>query len=94
MRLADGDTGMEGRVEVCFNSSYNNTICDDFWDELEARVVCRQLGFSLAEGLTCRTHSIVLNAYTNFIPISRFSAHQECIFRGGDWKYIAEWFEL
>ena len=34
----------EGTVLVCFNNTYHS-VCDDFWDELEARVVCRQLGF-------------------------------------------------
>ena len=33
-----------GRVEICFNNTFN-TICDDFWDDLDARVVCNQLGF-------------------------------------------------
>ena len=39
-----GASSLEGRVEICRNDSYS-TICDDFWDELEAQIVCRQLGY-------------------------------------------------
>ena len=34
----------EGTVLVCYENVYE-TVCDDYWDELEATVVCRQLGY-------------------------------------------------
>ena len=44
IRLMGGANPLEGRVEICLENTYS-TVCDDFWDELEARVVCRQLEY-------------------------------------------------
>lgn len=45
VRLQDGPTQFEGRVEVCLAEEWR-TVCNDFWGHNEALVVCRQLGFS------------------------------------------------
>ena len=44
LRLAGGRSSNEGRVEICINGLWG-TVCDGFWDNNDARVVCRQLGF-------------------------------------------------
>lgn len=44
LRLVHSERNHEARVEICFNNTYGS-ICAEFWDELDAQVVCGQLGF-------------------------------------------------
>ncbi|XP_038072278.1 uncharacterized protein LOC119740886 isoform X2 [Patiria miniata] len=47
VRLADGQSSNEGRVEVFWNGAWG-TVCDNYWDIINANVVCRELGYSQA----------------------------------------------
>ena len=53
----DGRNQSEGRVEICAFDVWG-TVCDDSWDDRDARVVCRQLGY------TCK---FLVSVYFNVI---------------------------
>ena len=44
VRLTGGLTQYEGAVEVYLNSQWRS-VCYDGWDELDAKVVCREINY-------------------------------------------------
>ncbi len=45
MRLIHGPDEFRGTVQVYYDGHFG-TICDDRWDDVDAQVVCSQLGYS------------------------------------------------
>ena len=36
-----------GRVELCFGNFWSTICSDDEWDDIDAQVICKQLGYSI-----------------------------------------------
>ena len=50
VRLVDGGTEVEGRVEICFSRRWG-TISGDGWTLTESSVVCNDLGYEPSNGI-------------------------------------------
>ena len=53
VRLVNGTTTNQGRVEVCVGQTWG-TVCDHWFYSSDSRVVCRQLGYDVVQYGTCK----------------------------------------
>ncbi|XP_033114135.1 scavenger receptor cysteine-rich domain superfamily protein-like [Anneissia japonica] len=72
IRLADGPSSSQGRLEVYYGGEWG-TVCDDGWGDAEARVACHQLGY----GYPVRT--LISSIYQGAYDQSIFLDDVDCI---------------
>ena len=56
IQLVGGDSEREGRVEICYNGVWG-TVCDYGWDQVDANIVCRQLGYGQPGMIISQIHT-------------------------------------
>ena len=93
VRLLEGSSRLEGRVEICKNNVWG-TVCHTGWTVEDARVVCRQLGYSVVGKLLSsyyylfrsETSMLCRNHTQNCLLLWPRHWTNSCEFRGMYWS--------
>lgn len=100
LQLMGGVTVSEGRVEICMDGVFG-TVCDNNWDNSDAIVVCRQLGFAPQGELrnTCINTSdfryeLVFNSCLKCCSLDRCNGCSECRIWSRKWSHFPPWYWL
>ena len=83
LRLRGGTTSWEGWVEMCYGCQWV-TVWDDLWESNDAKVACRQLGFSCKNMCTIQA---VIRLCENLILQFRSTGLCQCMLWSWNWVH-------
>ena len=66
VRLVSGYNSHEGRVEICYSNQWG-TVCGRSFTNIDARVVCRQLGHPAIGEMVCASWHSVYHLHYCFV---------------------------